>query len=130
MHAHHAMTSQMVRLHAPADRAHDACMLQTASTDLAPHDDATQALTSTASVLLQLTQVTGQASSAADKTSGKAPSSNQGMPAADGTDSAKSSQAQHCQAALMTGARTGGFLPPTDLASVGHGDQEGGLGGA
>ena len=80
---------------APADGAHDARAPQTASEDLAPHDDAAQALASTASAPQQLPQVTEQTGSAEAKTAGKTPSSDRGMPAANGAASAKSSRAQH-----------------------------------
>ena len=62
--------------------------------DLAPHDDAAQALASTPSAPPQLLQVP-EAGSAATKAADEAPSSDRGMPATGGTASAESSRAQH-----------------------------------
>ena len=91
MHAHDACTSHHDVSDdeaAPADGAHDVRAPQTAPEDHTPHDDAARALASTASAPQQLPQVTEQAGSAEAKTAGETPSSDRGMPTADGAASA------------------------------------------
>ena len=92
-HVPHQVPAAPAEVAHAADGVHDARAPQTASVDLAPHDDAAQALASTPSAPPQLSQVP-ETGSADAEAAGEAPSSNRGMPATSGTASADSSCAQ------------------------------------
>ena len=93
-HVSHQVPAATDEVAHAADGVHDARAPQTASVDLAPHDDAAQTLASAPSAPAQLLQVP-EAGSAATEAADEAPSSARGMPATDGTASAESSCAQH-----------------------------------
>ena len=78
-HVSHQVPAATDEVAHAADRVHDARAPQTASVDLAPHDDAAQALASTPSAPPQLSQVP-ETGSAAAEAADEAPSSNRGMP--------------------------------------------------
>ena len=88
VHTHDACTSHHDILNgATANEAHDARASQAASEGLAPHNEAAHVLMSKASAPQQQLQETEQASFAEAMTASKTPSSDRGMPVANGAAS-------------------------------------------
>ena len=98
----HQVPEALSRFARAADRTHrdDACVPEAASVDLAPHDDATHALTSATSAPQQLLQVAEQASSAEAGAAGETPSSDRGMPVTDSDGAASTCRIVVCAALI------------------------------